>query len=190
MNTEIFDGQGWLIGAESCHSPNFNQRPEGVGVNLLVIHNISLPPAIWGLTDVFALFQNRLELGKDPYYARLKDMKVSSHFVLDRQGKVYQCVSVFNRAWHAGVSSFDGIENCNDYSIGIELNGADQHEFTEVQYRALAKLSMMLQRQFPAISLERIVGHADIAIPFGRKTDPGPAFDWTYYYSLLGAQNA
>jgi AmpD protein len=179
------DEQGWLSEVYYYPSPNFDARPLGGKINLLVIHNISLPPGVWGAEDIIALFQNKLVSTRHPFYEQLKEQKVSSHFLIDREGEIYQFVSVFERAWHAGVSSFAGVDNCNDYSIGIELNGSDQQTFTEVQYRNLAILTNFLLHRFSDITLERIVGHADIAIPSGRKTDPGPCFDWIYYKKLL-----
>jgi N-acetyl-anhydromuramoyl-L-alanine amidase len=179
------DDKGWLKDVKIEKSPNFNERPNGSKINLLVIHNASLPPEVWGVEDIIALFQNKLDYGKNPTYGHLRDRKVSAHFLLDRAGAIYQLVSVFDRAWHAGVSSFAGIEDCNNYSIGIEVNGSDNQAFTEEQYVHLAELTHVLMRTFPEITLERIVGHADIALPLGRKTDPGPFFDWDYYRELL-----
>ena len=185
MNTFTISPEGWLSGAQIYPSLNFNARPEGMPVSLLVLHSISLPPEVFGVEDVLALFQNRLEVDKDPYYEQLKGLRVSSHFLLDRAGLIYQCVSILDRAWHAGKSSFNGITNCNDYSIGIELNGSDHTGFTKAQYQNLARLTKVLQSYFPDIDATRVVGHADIARPLGRKTDPGPHFDWDYYRKLL-----
>lgn len=182
------DKEGWLVEAEIVPSPNFNERPQVSKVSLLVIHNASLPPEVWGVQDIIALFQNKLDCSKHPYYEQLTGRKVSAHFLIDRLGKIYQFVSVFDRAWHAGESSFDGVKDCNNYSIGIELNGSDTQAFTEEQYVSLAQLTHTLMRTFPEITLERIAGHEDIALPAGRKTDPGPYFDWDYYQSLLGSE--
>lgn len=179
------DATGWLLSSKLAPSPNFNQRPQGAEVNLLVIHNASLPEDVWGVDDIIALFQNKLDLSKDPSYASLAGREVSSHFLIARDGEIYQLVSVFDRAWHAGVSEFQGVANCNDYSVGIELNGSDHQPFTEEQYRSLAELTHAMMRCYPGLTLERIVGHSDIALPLGRKTDPGPYFDWAYYRSLL-----
>lgn len=179
------DAKGWLSEVKITPSPNFNERPQGAEVNLLVIHNASLPPEVWGVADLISFFQNDLDWDKHPYYDHLRDRKVSAHFLLDRDGSIYQLVSVFDRAWHAGVSSFEGIENCNDYSIGIEVNGSDNQAFTEAQYASLANLTHGLMQKFPKLTLKRITGHEDIALPAGRKTDPGPYFDWDYYFSLL-----
>lgn len=181
-----FDQKGWLIGAEHYPSPNFNARPEATDIDLLVIHSISLPPNEFPSQDVIDFFLNRLNLDKHPFYRQeLQDKKVSAHFFITREGKVVQFVSVFDRAWHAGVSSFNGCENCNDYSIGVEMEGCDTISFTEEQYKSLTTLTQVLQARFPKINKEHIVSHAAIALPKGRKTDPGPLFDWKKYLQGL-----
>lgn len=167
---------GWCDAVRHCPSPNFNARPEGE-VSLLVIHNISLPPGQFGTGQVQAFFSNCLQADAHPYFAGIASMTVSAHFLIERDGTVIQFVSCLDRAWHAGVSCFDGRENCNDFSLGIELEGTDHLPFTDAQYAALTELTRVLQSAYPAISVERICGHSDIAP--GRKTDPGPAFDWT-----------
>ncbi|QLF93310.1 1,6-anhydro-N-acetylmuramyl-L-alanine amidase AmpD [Pseudomonas sp. ABC1] len=167
---------GWFHGVCHCPSPNFNQRPAGE-VSLLVIHNISLPPGCFGTGKVQAFFSNRLSPDEHPFYETIKELRVSAHFLIERDGVVTQFVSCLERAWHAGVSSFDGREACNDFSIGIELEGTDEAPFSEAQYDVLIELAKALQVQFPAITPERVCGHSDIAP--GRKTDPGPAFDWS-----------
>ncbi|TBU88635.1 1,6-anhydro-N-acetylmuramyl-L-alanine amidase AmpD [Phytopseudomonas dryadis] len=166
---------GWYQGIRHCPSPNFNERPQGE-ISLLVIHNISLPPGQFGTGQVQAFFENRLQPDAHPYFAAIAAMTVSAHFLIERDGAMTQFVSCLDRAWHAGVSRFDGRENCNDFSLGIELEGTDELPFTDAQYVALVDLTRVLQRAYPAITLERICGHSDIAP--GRKTDPGPAFDW------------
>lgn len=166
---------GWCEGVQHCPSPNFNQRPLGE-VSLLVIHNISLPPGQFGTGQVQAFFQNRLDAGAHPYFAGIANLTVSAHFLIERDGRVIQFVSCNARAWHAGLSWFEGRDNCNDFSVGIELEGTDDLPFTDPQYAALITLIRALQSTYPAITLERICGHSDIAP--GRKTDPGPAFDW------------
>ena len=172
--------KGWLIGARSCPSPNFNARPPHTIVNLLVIHAISLPPDQFGSGDVVRFFQNTLDFSSHPYYQTvIREMKVSAHFFIDRMGEIYQFVSTEDRAWHAGVSSFEGVENCNDYSIGIEMEGSDTISFMEPQYASLNALTPKIQARYPAITGGRIVSHAEIARPQGRKADPGPCFDWT-----------
>jgi AmpD protein len=182
---QTISGDGWVRGARCCPSPNFNARPAAQDVSLLVIHNISLPPGRFGGHWIDDLFCNRLDYNAHPYFDTLRGLQVSAHFLLRRDGKLVQYVALGERAWHAGKSSFDGRENCNDFSIGIELEGADDTPFTQRQYRRLVTLSVLLLRAFPAITPARITGHSDIAP--GRKTDPGPAFDWACYRSALQA---
>ena len=172
---QLDPSSGWCDGIQHCPSPNFNQRPLGE-VSLLVIHNISLPPGQFGTGKVQAFFQNRLDADEHPYFASIASLQVSAHFFIERDGAVTQFVSCNERAWHAGVSRFAERENCNDFSLGIELEGTDDLPFTVAQYAALIELTRQLQAAYPAITLERICGHSDIAP--GRKTDPGPAFDW------------
>ncbi|MFP5423536.1 MAG: 1,6-anhydro-N-acetylmuramyl-L-alanine amidase AmpD [Gammaproteobacteria bacterium] len=172
---QLDPSSGWCDGIQHCPSPNFNQRPLGE-VSLLVIHNISLPPGQFGTGKVQAFFQNRLDADEHPYFASIASLKVSAHFFIERDGAVTQFVSCNERAWHAGVSRFVERENCNDFSLGIELEGTDDLPFTALQYAALIELTRQLQAAYPAITLGRICGHSDIAP--GRKTDPGPAFDW------------
>lgn len=174
---------GWVAGVTHCPSPNFNARPDGEAVSLLVIHNISLPPGQFGTGKVQAFFQNRLPVAEHPFFEEIKDLRVSAHFFIERDGKVTQFVSCLDRAWHAGVSCFDGREGCNDFSLGIELEGTDQLPYTDAQYTALQQLTRQLQAAWPAIDQRRIRGHSDIAP--GRKTDPGPAFDWARYHAGL-----
>jgi AmpD protein len=176
---------GWLAGAQHCPSDNCNERPEGE-VSLLVIHNISLPPGQFGTGKVQEFFTSGLRADEHPYFAAIADMRVSAHFFIQRDGSVSQFVSCLQRAWHAGVSCFAGRENCNDFSLGIELEGTDELPFTDEQYQALIALSRQLLQAYPALTLERICGHSDIAP--GRKTDPGPAFDWARLHAgLLGS---
>jgi AmpD protein len=166
---------GWCQGVRHCPSPNFNERPQGE-VSLLVIHNISLPPGQFATGKVQEFFQNRLIVNEHPYFAEIATLRVSAHFLIERDGAITQFVSCNEHAWHAGQSCFAGRENCNDYSLGIELEGTDEQPFTDAQYAALVGLTAELQRVYPALNLERICGHSDIAPT--RKTDPGPAFDW------------
>ncbi|MEO4049239.1 1,6-anhydro-N-acetylmuramyl-L-alanine amidase AmpD [Pseudomonas sp. CAU 1711] len=173
---------GWCDGARHCPSPNFNERPQGE-VSLLVLHNISLPPGQFGTGKVQQFFQNRLPVDEHPYFADIAQLRVSAHFLIERDGAVTQFVSCNARAWHAGVSSFEGRENCNDFSLGIELEGTDDLPFSDAQYRALAELSEELLRAYPQMSAARICGHSDIAP--GRKTDPGPCFDWARLRAAL-----
>ena len=179
---QLDPASGWCHGVSHCPSPNFNARPQGE-VSLLVIHNISLPPAQFGTGKVQEFFQNRLDPAEHPYFEGIRDLKVSAHFLIERDGAVTQFVSCNERAWHAGVSLFDGRDNCNDFSLGIELEGTDDLPFTEPQYAALIALVEQLRLAFPAITVERICGHSDIAP--GRKTDPGPAFDWARLRAAL-----
>jgi N-acetyl-anhydromuramoyl-L-alanine amidase len=175
---------GWIDGAEQCWSPNFNLRPDNAAISLLVIHNISLPPGEFGGGYVQQFFQNTLDASLHPYFETIAELKVSAHLFIERDGKVTQFVPFDARAWHAGNSSFAGVANCNDYSIGIELEGADDLPYTDAQYGALEKVSRQLLLTYPKLTPERITGHSDIAP--GRKTDPGPAFDWQRYRTSLG----
>ncbi|GGC82135.1 1,6-anhydro-N-acetylmuramyl-L-alanine amidase AmpD [Undibacterium terreum] len=170
---------GWCEGAERLASPNFNSRPPDSAISLLVIHNISLPAGQFGTTYIADLFQNRLEYSAHPSFESLRGLQVSAHFLIRRDGRLLQFVSAAQRAWHAGKSSFAGREGCNDFSIGIELEGSDELPFEEVQYETLAELSLALASAYP---LTHIVGHEHIAP--GRKTDPGPCFDWKLYAQL------
>lgn len=164
-------------------SPNCDERPKGTLIDLLVIHGISLPPGQFLNEAVVSFFSNQLDFSADPFYEKIKDLKVSAHLFIRRTGEVIQCVPFHQRAWHAGVSYHAGREKCNDFSIGIELEGTDIIPYDDRQYRQLAKITKVLMETYPAITLEHIVGHSDIAPD--RKTDPGPAFDWGYYKRLL-----
>ncbi|MEX2473970.1 1,6-anhydro-N-acetylmuramyl-L-alanine amidase AmpD [Marinobacter sp.] len=168
-----------------CPSPNFGPRPEDAVISLLVVHNISLPPGQFGGDAIEHLFCNCLNPSEHPYFESIADLKVSAHALVRRDGNVVQFVSFLDRAWHAGRSSFQGEEECNDFSIGIELEGTDDTPYTEAQYQRLAELSALVMKVWPIITSERITGHCDIAP--GRKTDPGPAFDWHHYRRRLQA---
>ncbi len=174
---------GWLAGAVRRPSPNADQRPGGELPSLLVIHNISLPPGCFGGGEIVDFFTNRLDVDAHPYFREIAGLRVSAHLLIDRLGVVTQFVSFLDRAWHAGASSFEGRERCNDFSIGIELEGTDSEPYGDAQYRVLAAVTRALIRAYPAITPERIRGHSDIAP--GRKTDPGEAFDWSRYRRLL-----
>lgn len=176
---------GRVRDARWCPSPNFGPRPADANVSLLVVHNISLPPGRFGGDAIERFFCNQLDSSEHPYFQAIATMKVSSHLLIRRDGAVIQFVSLLDRAWHAGRSCFQGEEECNDFSIGIELEGADDIPYTEAQYQTLADLSRLIMRSWPAITPDRITGHSDIAP--GRKTDPGPAFDWVRYRQLLAA---
>jgi AmpD protein len=165
---------GWVDAARRVASPNCNSRPDGVEIGLLVIHNISLPPNEYGGPGVEALFTNTLDPDAHPYYAGIAHLRVSAHFFIRRDGELVQFVPVARRAWHAGVSSWKGREGCNDFSLGIEMEGSDFEAFTDAQYETLIALARLLRQCFP--NMADIAGHEDIAP--GRKTDPGPYFDW------------
>ena len=173
----MINKEGWLLEAEKHISPNFDKRPTNSEIKLIVIHNISLPPENFEPENVKKLFKNELDFESHDFFYTIKDLKVSSHFVIDRKGKIYQFVSVYDRAWHAGLSSFKSQENCNDFSLGIELIGSDNAPFEDNQYDSLNWLIEILCNFFPDIKKENIVGHSEIAP--GRKTDPGPFFDWS-----------
>ena len=175
--------KGILMNARQVASPNCNDRPLGVEVDLIVIHNISLPPKEFGGPYIDAFFTNTLEHTRHPFFAEIADLQVSSHCLIRRNGEIVQYVPFHKRAWHAGESSFNNRDNCNDYSIGIELEGADDIPYKKIQYEVLANLIRVLQYHYPKITKDRIVGHSTIA-PF-RKTDPGDFFDWLLLASLL-----
>ena len=175
------DADGWLAGAVRLPSPNCDRRPDGVPVTLVVVHGISLPPGAFGGDGVERLFTNRLDARAHPYYESIAALRVSSHFFVRRDGAIVQFVPCGLRAWHAGQSSWQGRERCNDFSVGIELEGTDTRPYTARQYHRLARLVRVLQRHFP---VGHLAGHSEIAP--GRKTDPGPAFEWSRLRSLLG----
>jgi N-acetyl-anhydromuramoyl-L-alanine amidase len=177
------NSSGWLATAVHCPSANFNARVDQEDISLLVIHNISLPPGQFGGGYVQSFFCNQLPEGAHPYFSTIASMRVSAHCLIDREGVITQFVSFRDRAWHAGRSSFAGREECNDFSIGVELEGADHIPYSEPQYHRLVELTRCLLQAYPKLTSDRIVGHSDIAPE--RKTDPGPAFDWTYYFDLL-----
>ena len=165
---------GWVAPSRRHRSPNCDARPTGTAISLVVLHNISLPPGCYGSGQVERLFTNGIQAGDHPILDRLRDARVSAHFFIDRKGRSTQFVSCLERAWHAGASSFKGQARCNDFSIGIELEGTDFEPFADAQYVTLNALLAALAAAFP---LEAIVGHSDIALD--RKTDPGPFFCWS-----------
>ncbi|WP_299569234.1 1,6-anhydro-N-acetylmuramyl-L-alanine amidase AmpD [uncultured Shewanella sp.] len=173
---------GWHQSARICKSPHFNQRPLNE-VSGLVIHNISLPAGCYGLPHIDGLFQGCIDEAADPSFSELVGLEVSAHFLIRRDGEVVQYVSCDDRAWHAGVSNLNGRENCNDFTIGIELEGTDTDPYTNEQYQVLARLTLELFDEYPMLKQNEIVGHCDIAP--GRKTDPGQSFDWQRYFRLL-----
>ena len=171
-----------LQGVPYVASPNFNERPSDE-ISLLVIHNISLPPGEFGNDYVRQLFTNQLDWDAHPYFKTIRGLEVSSHLLIERNGAVTQFVPFNCRAWHAGASCFEGRENCNDFSIGIELEGTDDLPFTPAQYNALIEVTNLLLREYPRITPDRITGHQHIAPD--RKSDPGPNFDWQFYINGL-----
>lgn len=175
---------GWCSGVKHLPSPNFDARPDGMPIELLVIHNISLPPSEFGGDWIDDLFLNRLDPAAHPYFATIYTFEVSSHFLIKRDGSITQYVSCNDRAWHAGASSWRERTRCNDFAIGIELEGDDFSEFANEQYEALKNLTRSIQKRYPDIA--GIAGHSEIAPE--RKTDPGEYFDWTRY--IEGAQIA
>ena len=179
----INDQSGLLTPVYFIPSPNCDERPDASDMSLLVIHGISLPPGEFGGDAITQLFNNALNPNDHPFFQEIFEARVSSHLLIRRDGMVIQYVPFLKRAWHAGASIFEGREKCNDYSIGIELEGTDDSSYTEKQYKSLAKVSKVLMTRYPKITMDRIVGHSDVAP--GRKTDPGPAFDWEYYKGML-----
>ena len=174
---------GWLPEAERIPSPNWNRRPADTIIDLLVIHNISLPPGEFGGPWIDALFQNRLDPSAHPSFLTLGDLKVSTHLLIRRNGHLVQYVPLHLRAWHAGRSRFRERVNCNDFSIGIELEGTDTLTFEDAQYATLNRVTRRIIQRYPAITPSRITGHSEIAP--GRKTDPGPMFDWRRFLDSL-----
>jgi AmpD protein len=174
---------GWLTGVRRLRSPNHDRRPAGAGIDLIVVHGISLPPGQFGGRWIADLFLNRLDPDAHPYFAAVAALQVSAHLLVRRDGVVLQFVPLEARAWHAGASRFRGRERCNDFSIGIELEGTDDVPYTQRQYGRLSQLARLIMRAYPAIKADRIVGHCHIAP--GRKTDPGPSFDWRGFRARL-----
>lgn len=183
---QVDNDSGLLIGARQVPSPNCDERPAGTRIDLIVIHGISLPPGRYGGPWIDALFTNTLDPDAHPYFADIHQLKVSSHLLIRRDGEVVQYVPFHRRAWHAGVSSFEGRERCNDFSIGIELEGTDDEPYEPVQYNRLAEVIIALERFYPDLNRNRLVGHSGIAP--GRKTDPGPFFQWSRLHALLSSQ--
>ena len=185
---ELSVAGGWLRGARRVPSPNFEARPGNCEPDLLVIHNISLPPGEYGGDHIERFFCNSLDCSQHPYFEEIRDLRVSAHLLIRRDGELVQFVNFDQRAWHAGASRFGNRENCNDYSIGIELEGTDDDPYSAAQYSALAAVTAALMDVYPGLVPERITGRSDVAP--GRKTDPGPAFDWQRYRGALAALEA
>ncbi len=178
---------GWIEGVRHVPSPNFDVRPEGCDVDLLVVHSISLPPGQFSGPYIDQLFTNSLDSTAHPFFAEVANLKVSAHLLIRRDGEVVQYVSLNDRAWHAGESCYEQRERCNDFSIGIELEGDDEHAYETAQYEKLSEVTRLLLKAYPRMSCDRITGHCDIAP--SRKTDPGPMFDWNVYRAMLTENN-
>ena len=176
---QIDSTSGLIQGASYVASPNCDARPEGAPIDILVVHSISLPPGRFGGRGIEQLFCNTLNPDDHPYYCEIQNLKVSAHILIRRNGQLVQFVPLHRRAWHAGLSYCEGRSCINDFSVGVELEGTDDLPFEDAQYESLAKLTRSLRQAYPAITPERIYGHCDIAP--GRKTDPGPTFDWKRY---------
>ena len=175
---------GWLDGVRRIESPNSDERPPGMALDLIVVHGISLPPGRYGEGWIDRFFCNELPAAADPYFATIAETKVSAHVLVARDGTPTQYVSFNRRAWHAGRSLYCGRSACNDFSVGIELEGTDDSPYMRAQYESLAAVIRALRGAYPSLRGAEIVGHSDIAP--GRKTDPGPAFDWSALHDLLG----
>tara|TARA_Y100001935_G_C17290560_1_gene503047 strand:- start:266 stop:811 length:546 start_codon:yes stop_codon:yes gene_type:complete len=178
MTTDI-----WLSNVTRTPSPNFNSRPKNQNVDLIIIHCISLPPGIFKGNSIEKFFKNKLDFNSHPYFKEIKNLKVSSHFLIRRDGHIQQFVALNKRAWHAGESNFLGKKDCNDYSIGIELEGTEDTNFEEIQYKNLINLTENIIKYFPLITLDRIIGHSEVSP--NRKTDPGQFFDWKKYKNSI-----
>lgn len=174
---------GLIRPALQCRSPNQDPRPGTDDPSLIVVHSISLPPGEFGGSGIEQLFTNTLDWDAHPYFAEIRELRVSSHLLVRRDAAVIQFVPFRQRAWHAGESRFRGVPCCNDYSIGVELEGDDKQDYTDPQYAALASIIAALMKCYPVLNSRRIAGHCDIAP--GRKTDPGPAFDWLRLYDAV-----
>jgi len=174
---------GLLQGVSYVASPNYDERPANCAVDVIIIHAISLPPGCFGGVEIEQLFCNSLDATQHPYFTEICDLEVSAHFLIRRDGEIVQFVPVTQRAWHAGESSCLGRTQVNDFSIGIELEGCDEKSFDQSQYNALVDLTRCLFKTFPNLSTDCLFGHSDIAP--GRKTDPGPCFDWAVYRAAL-----
>jgi len=183
----ISPGAGLIRPATQCPSPNQDDRPEGSELELIIVHGISLPPGEFGGPHIESLFTNCLDCTAHPYFREIEEMQVSSHLLVRRDGELIQFVPFERRAWHAGVSEFRGRSCCNDYSIGIELEGTDDTPYTDEQYEQLVAVVQAIIAAYPKISARRIAGHCDVAP--GRKTDPGPAFNWLRLYDGLGSDS-
>lgn len=183
---EIDVESGLMATARQCDSPNQDDRPDATEISLIVLHSISLPPGKFGGAEIEQLFCNQLDWDAHPYFTEIRGLEVSAHLLIRRNGELVQFVPFNRRAWHAGASCFQGENTCNDYSIGIELEGEDETAYDDRQYETLNPLLGALLRSYPGLSARRIAAHSDIAP--GRKTDPGPAFDWLRLYDGLSCE--
>ena len=183
MTLLSIDTAGWLKTVDTVKSPNYDTRPKNSQIKLIVVHGISLPPGEFGGGYIQQFFCNQLDHAEHEYFEEIKDLAVSAHCLIERSGHIIQFVSFLDRAWHAGVSNWHGESACNDFSIGIELEGTDDLASTDAQYRQLHALIRCLRHRFPQIESNAICGHSDIAP--GRKTDPGPCFDWSFLQAGL-----
>lgn len=174
---------GWLLDERRVLSPHFDQRPDPQDISLLIIHYISLPPEQFGGGYIDDFFQGKLDAQAHPYFQEISLLRVSTHCLIERTGRITQYVSFNDRAWHAGLSYFEGREKCNDFAIGIELEGSNEQPFTTQQYDTLQRLTRQIMQAYPRITKERIVGHCDVSP--GRKIDPGQYFDWQRYLQNL-----
>ena len=188
MPDNFFIHNHLLQGARYSESPNQSERPAATDIDLLIIHNISLPPGEYGTGCIDQLFCNELIIQQHPYFSQLENLKVSAHLLIERSGAMTQFVPFNAKAWHAGDSVYEGRSGCNDFSIGIELEGSDFEAFADVQYRMLTVVTKLLLAEYPCLNPDRIVGHSDVAPD--RKTDPGPYFDWSRYQHSLAETNS
>jgi AmpD protein len=183
MHNELTITDGWASPARHMPSPNFSDRPANCLIDTLIVHNISLPPGKFGAGYIDQLFCNTLNCSEHEYFAQLEGVKVSAHILIERSGAMVQYVPFHKKAWHAGESEYKGRQACNDFSIGVELEGTDTEPFTQAQYQGLIVLTQVLIAHYSGLTTDRIVGHSDVAP--NRKTDPGPCFDWHYYKGRL-----
>ena len=180
------EGSDWIEGARKLPSPNYDQRPGSAAISLIIVHGISMPPGCFGGDGIDRLFTNSLDTSPGTGLEDLAGLKVSSHLMINREGELTQYVPLTKRAWHAGVSCFAGQHDCNDFSIGIELEGCDHVPYSEEQYHALAAVIILCRNQWQDIDRSRVVAHSAVAP--GRKTDPGPAFSWPRLHRLLAGR--
>jgi AmpD protein len=185
---KVCTATGLVEGVRHLPSPNYDERPPGTEIDLVVVHGISLPPGCFGGDAIDRFFSNALDVSEHPFFAEIEGVRVSAHLLIRRDGELVQYVPFHRRAWHAGVSRFHGRERCNDFSVGIELEGTDDTPYEPEQYAALVSVVSALRAAYPAITADRITGHCDVAP--GRKTDPGPAFDWARFRALLAIASA